>query len=40
MFDYQFLIEVLGGGENLKLIENGRFVLPGTEALNGPLDTL
>ena len=39
-FDELGSIEVLGGGEDLKLIENGRFVLPGTEALNGPLDTL
>ena len=39
-FDELGSIEVMGDGESIKLIGNGRFVLPGTEALNGPLDTL
>ena len=27
-------------GSEIPLLEDGRFVLPGTEELNGPLDTL
>jgi leucyl aminopeptidase (aminopeptidase T) len=36
--DLDFITAVTGDGERITILKNGRFVVPGTEELNAPLD--